>query len=984
MPREADFSSIWWREGFPGVVEGAPWHRCVETGEYGFVLDTEKISIPHLGPAGDSLFSRPGAELELRISANGKTYSCRGAGKWSRFTGPRLIESGRFLQRADVTDLVFSSQAGEKLNVEARFETIAWPDRLGMILSARPGLEPFVSGEESFGRVKGGFGLNGENYFQVSSKEFGDSPAFTLAFWVFVPGDFRAGKNSPWLVCKNAHEQADGNFGITLDQNAVPRARLNIGGGKENAVAVTADRKSGLKLDEWNFLAITYDSAVLRLFVNGRFALEEEVRKARVPKPGNLTIGDRGDGLGDGAFRFRGVVDEVRWYEHAVSRHGLRRLWSGPEAVPDHLQGAAKWTFSESGKTSLHRLGESWSDAKMELVLAQGEDKLRSGWSAGEGEMWDRSDWAETGISFHPARMGSFGSPHSIEVEATDGGTGESCGVQYEPLRGWHRINLDGIDPIAPEGQENPTNDAMERIRIRLDNPSSGEKVARLLFEKSRRGIQQKIGTPITGVSAILRDARGNPTGIPVQLSKNWHVHSEGGVYSGQWFHGISQVRLPAGTGLDLELCLVYGHWGGVAAASHSQLSLIGWGSNQRWDQAAIGSWGESICFEPEQVQANCTITDVRPVMVTSMGEGKKWGWTNNHGGGDFFRLFDRSGKRIPHSGMRANYHRQGPCLTEVSYPGQIHGTGIEHRSTVSLSRRDDMTIGTYRIRMDVARPVEFSRFVIFQIGADTYSSSGEKEMAVGDVDGLIREWKTEWGGNVYRTEPVSIEGEMPWASLHATAGGNGHEKKGGAWGNRGVVIREWSARLGGREVRPCFAERGLDLRGGRKSSTLDLVPPADITKLEKGDFVEATIEHIIVPAALEDYYGPNEELRGALRENANTWEMIFQQARGDQRKVRMETGTLHRSHPDIRISAEDGAAVFTVSDGLGYVPVTVSGLRSHDEGKLFVSGKLLDQSVHGKDFWQTDFDPARKTWSRTYNVLLRDGTETEFRFSTE
>ena len=59
--------------------------------------------------------------------------------------------------------------------------------------------------------------------------------------------------------------------------------------------------------------------------------------------------------------------------------------------------------------------------------------------------------------------------------------------------------------------------------------------------------------------------------------------------------------------------------WGGVPAASHAQLCLIGWGWNQRWDQAAIGSWGESICYEPEGIQVRCMIDDVRPLMVWSM-----------------------------------------------------------------------------------------------------------------------------------------------------------------------------------------------------------------------------------------------------------------------------------------------------------------------------------------------------------------------------
>ena len=45
-------------------------------------------------------------------------------------------------------------------------------------------------------------------------------------------------------------------------------------------------------------------------------------------------------------------------------------------------------------------------------------------------------------------------------------------------------------------------------------------------------------------------------------------IEAESIVYAGQWFHGISQLRLPARAEIELELVLTYGHWGGVAAVS--------------------------------------------------------------------------------------------------------------------------------------------------------------------------------------------------------------------------------------------------------------------------------------------------------------------------------------------------------------------------------------------------------------------------------
>ena len=94
-------------------------------------------------------------------------------------------------------------------------------------------------------------------------------------------------------------------------------------------------------------------------------------------------------------------------------------------------------------------------------------------------------------------------------------------------------------------------------------------------------------------------------------------------------------------------------------------------------------------------------------------------------------------------------------------------------------------------------------------------------------------------------------------------------------------------------------------------------------------------------------------------------------------------TGKLSRTYPDIRIIAENGSALVAVRGGLGYIPITIGGLSSPAGGSLEINGAILDQSVHGSDFWQTDFDPKTKTWSRTYNVKFRGGAETKVQFSS-
>lgn len=935
VPGIRDHSSIWWAEGFPGVVEGAPWHRVIETGRYAMVLDTQKMTIPHFGELdGKEWKSLPPAELALEISVNGRDYRCTGSEGASRHGGPRLVEAGRIFQRADVTDLIFRTEEGEKLEVEARFETVAWGDRLGLIFEARPGLAPIMKDEDSFGKVGGGFGLDGTNDLTIQEASQLDPNSFTLSFWAFVPEGYdSATKTYPWLMTQGRNEAADGNVGIMMARGKA-MATMNVGGGRDNQVTATSGK---LRVGKWNHFLLSYDGKDMKFHLNGDKAEGGRVGKKRPRSKDAMIFGRRGDGTGDG-YHFVGVIDEVQIFEGVVGPGSL----GGKKALH-------KRSFRVNGLGLESQPRTPWKNSYLTIGLTEG------------GKSTERSTSASRKVSvmISPENiLKALPEESKIEISAGD------CPVHYEADLGWHRVNLDEVKPIGKG------NDVIERIPLALSNPTGTEMVACLMFEKTGRGFRGRLGSAITGVTAILCDEAGEPTGIPVQLSKNWHNEAAAGVYKGTWFHGITQVRLPAAAKVKLQLVIANAHWGGVAAASHAQLSLIGWGSNQRWEQSALGCWGESICYEPSQAQANSTITDVRPLMVTPMKGSGQWNWTHNVGGGDFLRMFDTEGKRLPHQSMRTVVHRQGPCLTEVEFSGRI-GEAIKHSVTTSLARTDDLVRGCYRVRMDVSRPMDVSRFVIFQVGADTYNFTREKWFVFGNESGVTLKKVAEPGGKAYRMKPVVMKGNVPWVSLEeGSPGDKKHEA--GAWANRGIVIREWKARLGGESVGPHIAEHGMS-RHGSDYSTMDLVPPPGVTRLESGDFVEAVIEYIVMPQGVGDYYGPNKALRTALAKDGGTWKMIHREAVENDREVEVTRGKLMRTFPDVRIECEGDKASFKIMRGLGYVPVTFTRLSRHDDFVLKVDGAVVDQSVHGNDFWQTDYDPATESWSRTYN-LPRDG----------
>jgi len=970
MPEPADYTFMSWADGWPPNVSGAPWLRCIQTGRFALALNTETLGVEHFGRLDTTLDYRtaaladntawrglPPADLKLAIDVDGRTYRCRSGAPWSQYAGPRLIESGRFVQRGDVTGLVFTSDDGAVLNADARLETVAWPDRLALILAAKPGVQAIPAGEPCFGKVGGGYGLDGRNHLEVVHAPELEPERLTLELWVYVPPDYRASQRvSPWVVCKSGNEWVDGNYGLMLINDRF-RACLNLGGGRDNAY--TVDATSALAVERWHHVAMTYDSDRLRLYVDGKAAGERQIGRERTTGQGGLAFGRRQDNSGDG-YHFRGVIDEVRLYDRALSAEQVQTRAQRPAQPLPGVTPVRAWLFDAAGQAAETRPSERWRRAALSIAFTGPDGPLTQRWELPAGETWDAGVWRETALV-----VLAHDAPEP-EVSATDAIGSAGCPVDFDAGRGWHRINLDKLALDVPEGGTERQNDAVQRVRLTLRNPSAKATRARLLFEKTN-GRGPSIGAPITGVSAYLRDADGRLIGLPVQLSKNWHTRPEGGMYAGTWFHGFSQVRLPPGATVELELDLVHGHYEGVAAASHAQLCLIGWGSNQRWDQSALGAWGESICYEPDQCQAQAAVLDVRPLMVRSMGNNQTWGWTNNVGGGDFFRYFDPAGQRVFSARMRTAYLWQCPVLTEVLYAGRSSDGKIEHQATVSLGRSDDIVRGIYRLRMDVRETTPFSRFVIAQIGADTYSYTGERRIAVGNETGLLREWDTQWGGGAYRTKPMEAVGDVPWVSLHQAVS---RARNGvGAWANRGLIIRSWQARLDGQPASPWFAEYGVKARGS-DTSTIDLVPPPGITQFEPGDFVEATIEHVIMPQYAADYYGPNQNLKVALERDQDTWRMIQREAIGNDLRVSATVGTVTRRWPP-QVQAVDDRAEFTIEGGLGYMPLTVAGVSRL--GRPVIELRTADgwQPLAGADGWQVDHDAVYGVWEMTVGLPL-------------
>ncbi|MCP4313343.1 MAG: hypothetical protein GY790_18960 [Bacteroidetes bacterium] len=561
--------------------------------------------------------------------------------------------------------------------------------------------------------------------------------------------------------------------------------------------------------------------------------------------------------------------------------------------------------------------------------------------------------------------------------------------VQYDKDKGWHQILLrsdktKSDEAAAEPGEGNPgpqekLNNRMERVLFTVSNPGKTYKVLRLNFAKGRLSPEGSPVFAVPGISAVLRDQDGNPVGIPIQLSKNWHSGGRTGIdshkFRGTWYHGLSMLTIPARSTLSLEYTSVNSMWGGVPAASHAQLCLIGWGSNQQWDQSAIGSWGENITYEPDLDQASAPVLDFRPLLV-SLPSGRKWGWTGNVGGADIFNYTKTDGNRGWHSRIRSQYLRYSPNFTEVTYAGIMDDQSMDFEYTTSVGRSDDLTRGIYKIKLKVLKDTDCNDFVVFQAAAATYHFAKSNTMAWGNETGLKEEWVSTVGGESrYITEKQVAFGKVPWFSFTDGEYSTTHQDR-FLPANRGIVIREWKARINGIDnTPPWFAEYNTTSPShGGPSNLFNIIPPDGCTSFQAGDYIEAEIVLFIVPKKAEDYYGPNKNLKEALEINANGWEMVYREAIGNDLQVEVNTGNLADPYP-LEITADNNMAQFSISGGCGYIPLTITNVGDYRNPKLYrrVEGSWQqeDQSVHGSDFWQSEYRAESGTWDITYNVNL-------------
>lgn len=435
----------------------------------------------------------------------------------------------------------------------------------------------------------------------------------------------------------------------------------------------------------------------------------------------------------------------------------------------------------------------------------------------------------------------------------------------------------------------------------------------------------------VTGtVMQLVNDNDGRPTGIPVQISKNWHLNSvqvKHDATDGHWLRGSTMLTLDAGASTTLRLRVIYGYWDEVGTASHASLSIIGWlstVSNWKWDESAIGAWGESATYDPNQVVAGAFFADIRPTWTKPLGSTKtSHHWTENNGGGDFLVYFDsnndyRWGKQI-----KTTYRWTGPNVTEVIYSGISDDNKLRFTYTTQLVRSNDYHRRFYTYRYEILEDiVDPTRFVYMQMAADYYHIPQFDTFYTGNSSGLVSTVSPAEDPSTVNTydEDKFIFNDA-WLAIDDLTAGNYTARS-----TRGMI---WQAStLNGAEQTVYI--HPYHRKWGSSTTLFDLSAESVTQSYSAGDVIEGKVMFLLPPNGSDVYWGHDDDFSSRLATMTNPWDMVEAEFNHNQQmQITATTGTLVNHYPIVVDAAEASATVLAqvtvpANYGVGHIPFII------------------------------------------------------------
>jgi hypothetical protein len=564
------------------------------------------------------------------------------------------------------------------------------------------------------------------------------------------------------------------------------------------------------------------------------------------------------------------------------------------------------------------------------------------------------------------------GNEFNITSNQTLPNTTDVAVINFDENEGVYFIDI----PRYTMGQYNcPSADLLQNIQFNIENTTNENKRIRICF-------RQIPAVNVTGFSSLLRSRNGDPLGVPIQISKNWHGSTASALHAGSWIKEYIELIIPANATEEFDYTRIGAKWGETYGAFSHQLSVVGAGVwRGGWLEAGLGSFGENITHSPDYEYGNSNGCDFRPFLVTNQNQGGtslECQWTGNLGGLDFGHYTNESNQRIYQSEVKTKFKRYGPNLTETSISAISSDNKLKIDYTFFLNRSSDMTRVFYNVKLRALDFIPFNRFEMFQLGGDVYNTLVAQSVVYGNENGVTNTIiPTNSGSNDYTTSHQALDGNQPWLWIDGECNSSPVSSNLNINANAGLVIRSYKGLFNGVvDNTPYFRERsssiGFSAPTGLNPTSYCLVPPQGVTSLYPGDSIELFLEVCLIPKSLNDYYGNDSLFAQSLSTFGNSWEPLFNEAVFNHPSASSPNSIVTQGYP-IMIETINNEALVEIQGGKNYIPLVFTHVDSIFNPKLWrrVNNcwELIDQSNWGKDFWQTDFNPEQEKFEVIYNV---------------
>ena len=160
--------------------------------------------------------------------------------------------------------------------------------------------------------------------------------------------------------------------------------------------------------------------------------------------------------------------------------------------------------------------GKQWADVSLEIELTYAGRTLKAKKAVDSGGILKVGNLERVSLSVLPADpQVAVEEPAGVKVAAHDPVSGKPVLMRWMPNNSCYRIDMNG------EAPSDPRRDYFDSVLFKVENTTEQPMVIPLWFH------QAPCPNPI-GISPVLRESDGTPTGIPVQISKDWHTLPDG------------------------------------------------------------------------------------------------------------------------------------------------------------------------------------------------------------------------------------------------------------------------------------------------------------------------------------------------------------------------------------------------------------------------------------------------------------------------